>query len=273
MSYKEELFNALAFLKEKVNRKPEIGIILGSGLGELGDLAKDPVIISYMDIPGFPASTVKGHRGNLIFGKLRGKDVVMMQGRFHLYEGYPVNKVAFGVRVLGLLGINTLIVSNAAGGINEDLRPGDLMVIKDHINFTGENPAIGEEIDELGPRFFDMTVAYDEKLRRMARQVFEDSGEKFKEGVYAFFKGPSYETPAEIKMLKILGADAVGMSTVPEVIAARQMGIRVFGVSLITNMAAGINKEPLSHEEVLDISKKAGRKFIDIILRFIERIH
>jgi len=272
MSERERLLKTVSYLKNKVKIKPEIGIVLGSGLGELANLVEDPLIIPYKDIPEFPVSTVKGHKGNLIFGNINGKNVAMMQGRFHLYEGYPVNKVVFGVRVLGLLGIKTLIVSNAAGGINENLQPGDLMVIKDHINFVGENPAGGEEIEELGPRFFDMTCAYDEKLRSIAREVFEELGVSFKEGVYAFFKGPSYETPAEIRMLKILGADAVGMSTVPEVIAARQMGIRVFGISLITNMAAGISKAPLSHEEVLDVSKKAGEKFVNIILGVVEKI-
>ena len=192
-----------------------------------------------------------------------------MQGRFHIYEGYSIGEVVFGVRVLGLLGIDTLFVTNAAGGINKSLQPGDLMVIRDHINFSSENPALGEEIPEFGQRFFDMTCAYDRELIKKAKEVYERSGVSYKEGVYAFLKGPSYETPAEIKMLSVLGADAVGMSTVPEVIAARQMKINVFGISCITNLAAGISKTKLSHQEVVETSKKAQRDFIKIITEMI----
>ncbi|WP_422444766.1 purine-nucleoside phosphorylase [Thermoanaerobacterium sp. DL9XJH110] len=265
MSYLDDVLKAVEYIKEKTETRPSTGIVLGSGLGELAELVEDGIAIPFSRIPGFPVSTVKGHKGNLIFGRLRGRDVVVMQGRIHLYEGYPVSSVVFGVRVMGLLGIRELFVTNAAGGINPDLKPGDLMVIKDHINLSGENPAAGDEIPELGPRFFDMTFAYDRELINRARQVFTKNNTEYKEGVYAYLKGPSYETPAEIRMLKILGADAVGMSTVPEVIAARQMGIRVFGLSCITNMAAGISQSPLSHQEVLDISRRAGQKFIEII--------
>lgn len=272
LSYYDELKKAVEYIKSRRVPGPEIGIILGSGLGDFADGLEDRIGIPYAEIPGFPVSTVKGHRGNLVFGRAGGRKVAVMQGRFHLYEGYPIQKVVFGTRVLGLLGIKALIVTNAAGGINENFSPGDLMVIKDHINMTGENPAAGEEIPELGPRFFDMTFAYDAELRKKAKQVFEEAGLEYKDGVYAFLKGPSYETPAEIRMLKTIGADAVGMSTVPEVIAARQMGIKVLGISCITNMAAGILDKPLSHAEVLEVSEKVKEKFVRVLCSIIEKI-
>lgn len=265
MPYREEVIQAVDYIKNKIDAQPKIGIVLGSGLGEVVEGIEDKTVIPYSNIPGFPVSTVKGHAGNLVFGKLEGKNVAVMQGRFHFYEGHPISKVVFGVRVMGLLGINALIVTNAAGGINTSLKPGDLMVIKDHINFAGENPAIGEEIPEFGPRFFDMTHAYDLELIETAKKVYEKNKAAYKEGVYAFLKGPSYETPAEIKMLLAIGADAVGMSTVPEVIAARQMNIKVFGISCITNMAAGISKNKLSHQEVIETSERVKKDFIKII--------
>lgn len=272
MGYYGDLKNSAEYIKSRVMLQPEIGVVLGSGLGDFADGLEERVVIPYAEIPGFPVSTVKGHKGNLVFGRINGKNLAVMQGRFHLYEGYPIQKVVFGTRVLGLLGISALIVTNAAGGINENFRPGDLMVLKDHINMTGENPAAGEEIPELGPRFFDMTFAYDAELREKAKQVFEEAGLEYKEGVYAFMKGPSYETPAEIRMLKAIGADAVGMSTVPEVIAARQMGIRVLGISCITNMAAGILDKPLSHAEVLEVSEKVKEKFVRVLSSIIGKI-
>ncbi|TYP56110.1 purine-nucleoside phosphorylase [Thermosediminibacter litoriperuensis] len=273
MTYYDELKKAVEYIKSRPVPEPEIGIILGSGLGDFADGLEDRIGIPYAEIPGFPVSTVKGHRGNLVFGRASGRTVAVMQGRFHLYEGYPVQKVVFGTRVLGLLGIKALIVTNAAGGINENFRPGDLMIIKDHINLTGENPAAGEEIPELGPRFFDMTFAYDVELRNKAKQDFAKAGLEYREGVYAFLKGPSYETPAEIRMLKAIGADAVGMSTVPEVIAARQMGIRVMGISCITNMAAGILDKPLSHAEVLEVSERVKEKFVKVLGSIIGKIN
>ncbi|MDD4569933.1 MAG: purine-nucleoside phosphorylase, partial [Tepidanaerobacteraceae bacterium] len=209
---------------------------------------------------------------NMIFGRIKDKNIAVMQGRFHFYEGHPISRVVLGVRVLGLLGIDTLFVTNAAGGINESFKPGDLMVIKDHINFPGENPAFGEEIPEFGPRFFDMTFAYDKELTEKAKIVYEKNNVPYREGVYAFYKGPSYETPAEIRMLSFVGADAVGMSTVPEVIAARQMDIRVFGVSCVTNMAAGISKTKLAHQEVVDTSQRVKKSFIKIITDMIGQV-
>lgn len=272
LSYYDELKKAVEYIKSRGVPQPEIGIILGSGLGDFADRLEERFAIPYAEIPGFPVSTVKGHKGNLVFGRASGRQVAVMQGRFHLYEGYPIDKVVFATRVLGLLGIKALIVTNAAGGINEGFRPGDLMVIKDHINLTGENPAAGEEIPELGPRFFDMTFAYDAELREKAKIIFNEAGLEYKEGVYAFMKGPSYETPAEIRMLRVLGADAVGMSTVPEVIAARQMGIKVLGISCITNMAAGILDKPLSHAEVLEVSQEVKEKFVRVLRGIIGRI-
>lgn len=272
MSHIEDVKKAVEYIKRKIDFRPEVGIVLGSGLGDLAYEIENKTVLSYADIPGFPVSTVKGHAGNLIFGQLKGKNVVAMQGRFHLYEGYPISKVVLGVRVMGLLGIKILFVTNAAGGINKSFAPGDLMVIRDHINFSGENPAIGEENLQFGPRFFDMTYAYDQQLIQMAKKVYEENTIPYREGVYACFKGPSYETPAEINMLSIMGADAVGMSTVPEVIAARQMDIRVFGMSCITNMAAGISKDRLSHQEVVETSNKAKASFIKIITDMIGKL-
>lgn len=269
MSYLEEMLKAVEYIKEKISFSPEIGIILGSGLGELVNEVEKQVVIPYSNIPGFPVSSVKGHAGHFIFGRLQEKNVAVMQGRFHFYEGHPISRVVLGVRVMGLLGIETMFVTNAAGGINKAFKPGDLMVIKDHINFPGENPAFGEEIPEFGPRFFDMTGAYDPELIEKAKKVYDKNGVPYKEGVYVFYKGPSYETPAEIKMLSIIGADAVGMSTVPEVIAARQMNIKVFGMSCITNMAAGISKTKLSHQEVVETSRKVKESFIKIITDMI----
>jgi purine-nucleoside phosphorylase len=265
MSKLDDVLEAVNHIAKIDGRRPHTGIILGSGLGKFVDMVEDAVIIPYSGIPGFPKSTVKGHKGNLVMGRINRKDVVVMQGRFHLYEGYDISEVVFGTRVIAFLGIENLYVTNAAGGINTSLRPGDLMVIKDHINFSGENPACGEEIPELGPRFFDMTYAYDPDLKERAKVIFKRNDTGYKEGVYAFFKGPSYETPAEIRMLKKMGGDAVGMSTVPEVIAARQIGVKVFGVSCITNMAAGISDSLLSHSEVIAASEQAQ----DILTRIL----
>lgn len=243
---------------------PAVGVVLGSGLGALAD-AVQGTAIPYADIPGFAASTVPGHAGRLVIGRLEGRPVAVFQGRFHLYEGYDPADVTFPVRVLRELGAATLIVTNAAGAVNPDFRPGDLMLIADHINLTGRNPLVGVGDERLGPRFPDMTNAYDPELRSLARRVGEALGIALREGVYAGLLGPSYETPAEIRMLRVLGADAVGMSTVAEVIVARQVGLRVLGVSCLTNMAAGILPQPLSHEEVLETGRKAARTFTRLL--------
>lgn len=253
------LHEAVAFIEPKLSEKPTIGLVLGSGLGVLADEIENPVVIPYHEIPGFTVSTVVGHKGQLVIGKLQGKQVVAMQGRFHFYEGHGLDAVVFPIRVMKLLGVETIIVTNAAGGINEGYDPGDLMLISDHLNMTFRNPLIGPNDDELGARFPDMSEAYSKELRQLARQVASEQGIKLREGVYVGLLGPSYETPAEIRMLRQLGGDAVGMSTVPEVIVARHMKVKVLGISCISNMAAGILEQPLSHDEVMETTERLKR--------------
>lgn len=256
---------ATRFLQEKYKKKPKVGLILGSGLGILADEIKEPVKIPYDTIPDFPVSTVEGHAGQLVFGLLNDVEVVAMQGRFHYYEGYSFEKVTFPVRVMKQLGVESLIVTNAAGGINEDFEPGDLMLLTDHINNMGSNPLIGKNDANLGPRFPDMSEAYSRVLRQNAKQIAAELGIPVKEGVYVGNTGPSYETPAEVKMLRILGGDAVGMSTVPEVIVARHAGLQVLGISCISNMAAGILDQPLSHDEVIETTEKVKSNFLKYV--------
>ncbi|MBP3038988.1 purine-nucleoside phosphorylase [Bacillaceae bacterium Marseille-Q3522] len=259
------------YLKENYPEKPLIGLILGSGLGVLADDIEEAVKIPYEEIPEFPVSTVAGHAGRLVFGKINGVTVVAMQGRFHYYEGYSFEKVTFPVRVMKELGVQTLIVTNAAGGVNETFSAGDLMLIADHINFMGSNPLIGYNDDRLGARFPDMSEAYSKKLRTAAKKVAEDIGIKVQEGVYIGFTGPSYETPAEIRMAKIIGADAVGMSTVPEVIVARHAQLDVLGISCISNMAAGILDQPLSHKEVMETTERVKEDFIRYVKELVKQ--
>lgn len=272
MDYMANMKEAIDYINEKYSEKLELGIVLGSGLGGLGERIENPIKISYKDIPGFPLSTVEGHKGQLIIGQLSGKNVIAMQGRFHYYEGYPLSQVVFPIRVMIGLGIKTLIVTNAAGGVNENFVPGDLMIIEDHINFTGQNPLIGQNLDSFGPRFVDMTKAYDEKLIQLAMKVGENLNINLQKGVYMWLTGPTYETPAEIRLARTLGASAVGMSTVPEVIVARHSGVEVLGISCITNMAAGILDKPLNHQEVIETSLKVQDKFEKLIVEVIDRI-
>lgn len=272
MNYNDKINESLIYLKSKTKANPKIGIILGSGLGGLADLIEDPISIDYENIPNFPVSTVEGHAGRLVFGRLQGVEVVAMQGRFHYYEGYHIHDVVFPVRVMIGLGIDTLMVTNAAGGVNETFRPGDLMIIKDHINYAGVNPLIGRNLDDKGPRFVDMTWAYDRELIDLAKKTAESLNLNIKEGVYMWFTGPTYETPAEIKLASILGADAVGMSTVPEVIVANHEGVRVLGISCITNMAAGILDQPLDHKEVVETSLKVKEEFQALVLDIVKNI-
>lgn len=260
------------FLKQKYANTPKIGLILGSGLGVLAEEIENPVKIPYEDIPEFPVSTVEGHAGQLVFGTINGMEVVAMQGRFHFYEGYSFDKVTFPVRVMKELGVEKLIVTNAAGGVNENFAPGDLMLISDHINNMGTNPLIGPNDSKLGVRFPDMSVAYCKKLRDTARNVASRIGLKVQEGVYVGNTGPSYETPAEVKMLRVLGGDAVGMSTVPEVIVARHAGLKVLGISCISNMAAGILDQPLNHEEVIETTEKVKVNFLQYVKELIKEI-
>lgn len=239
----------------------EIGVILGSGLGDYAEALEDAVSIDYSDIPGFPQSTVPGHAGRLCCGMRHGKRVVMMQGRFHYYEGYSMKDITLPVRVMQKMGVRTLIVTNACGGVNLSFAPGDLMVISDMISLTGMSPLFGPNLDEFGPRFPDMTCAFDRKLRALAHETAREQGFELAEGVYCQFPGPCYETPAEIRMARVLGADAVGMSTVPEVIVARHGGMRVLGISCVTNMAAGILDQPLCHEEVTETAGRVKERF------------
>ena len=256
---------AAAYIGGRVSVRPEIGLVLGSGLGVLADSIRDATTIPYADIPHFPVSTVEGHAGELLIGTLEDKPVLLMKGRFHMYEGYGPETVSFPVRVMKALGVKTLLVTNAAGGINADFKPGDLMLISDHINFMFKNPLIGPNDPEVGVRFPDMSEAYSKRLRALARGVGEKVGVTFQEGVYAGVLGPSYETPAEIRMLRTLGADAVGMSTVPETIAARHSGIEVLGISCISNMAAGMLDQPLSHAEVMETAEMVKETFIRVV--------
>ena len=262
---------AASFIRAKSSLQPEVGVILGSGLGDVVDAVDIEVAIPYGDIPGARASTVLGHQGRLILGRANGTPVAIMQGRVHFYEGYEMDEVMFLARVLGRLGIKKLVVTNAAGGINTSYVAGDLMLISDHINFMGVNPLRGPNVEDLGVRFPDMTEAYPESLRNMAREVAAELGLQLKEGVYLALSGPTYETPAEIRAFRILGADAVGMSTVPEVIAASHMQIPVLGISCITNMAAGILKQKLSHVEVMETTQRVQKEFTAMVLGVLER--
>ncbi|MCM3698256.1 purine-nucleoside phosphorylase [Paenibacillus macerans] len=264
--------DAAEYIRSRSAHSPKVGLILGSGLGVLADHIEQPVTIAYKDIPYFPQSTVEGHAGELLIGTVQGTPVVLMKGRFHMYEGYGPELTAFPVRVMKELGVSTLLVTNAAGGVNTSYSPGDLMLISDHINLTGKNPLIGPNDEELGPRFPDMSQAYSRRLREAARQAAADKGVPLQEGVYAGLLGPSYETPAEIRMLRTLGADAVGMSTVSEVIVARHAGLEVLGISCISNMASGILDQPLSHEEVMETTELVREKFLSLVLAIIPKM-
>lgn len=252
--------------------KADIGVILGSGLGDYAEALEDAVKLPYSEIPGFPRSTVAGHAGMWCCGTLYGKRVVMMQGRFHYYEGYGMKDVTLPVRVMQKIGVKTLIVTNAAGGVNLGYHPGELMVIGDIFSMTAQNPLIGPNLDAFGPRFPDMSCAFDKELRALAHECANEQGFALREGVYAQMTGPTYETPAEIRMLRTLGADAVGMSTVPEVIVARHGGMRVLGISCITNMAAGILDQPLNHAEVTETANRVKGQFRYLLDRIIEKM-
>ncbi|MFZ3065779.1 MAG: purine-nucleoside phosphorylase [Nitrospirota bacterium] len=264
----KKISQTLKFLKSRITIKPEIGIILGSGFGDAVNIIKETEAIPYHRIVNFPVSTVKGHKGNLIFGRIANKPVVIMQGRVHYYEGYSMNEVIFPVSVMAGLEIKTLIVTTSVGGINKRFKKGDFMLIKDHINLLPENPLRGKREDV----FIDMSSAYDKRFQDIAVKAGKKAGLKLSKGVLAVLSGPSYETPVEIKMLRKLGADAVCMSTVPEVIMARYLGLKVLGIALISNMAAGISSKPLSHAEVVQAGKeraKAAALLIEGIIKII----
>lgn len=252
--------DALKYLSAHMRSRPRVAIVLGSGLGAFADELDERQQIHYAQIPGWPESTAIGHAGYLVFGKVGATDVVVMNGRAHLYEGHSIDKVVFGVRALGRLGVKGFIFTNAAGGINLEYSQGALVLVRDHINLQGTNPLIGPNDDSLGPRFPDMTDAYDAEFRRRARTIMD-----LPEGVYAGLLGPSYETPAEIRYLRAIGADLVGMSTVPEVIAARHMGLRCMAISCVTNMAAGVLDKKLDHAEVLEVGRQTRGTMVKLL--------
>lgn len=263
---------ATSYIQKQTNLTPEIGLILGSGLGDLAEEIENPTKISYCDIPHFPISTVEGHAGQLVIGTLQGRNVVAMQGRFHYYEGYPIQDVVFPVYVMKQMGIKLLFVSNACGGMNRAFSAGDLMIITDHINFTGDNPLIGANYSELGPRFPDMSQAYTPQLVSFVEETAQQLGIKVQKGVYGGISGPTYMTPAELIMLARLGADTVGMSTVPEVIVASHSGLKVIGISCITDMAIGEELEPLTHEQVVKVANQTKPKFISLVKEIVKRV-
>jgi purine-nucleoside phosphorylase len=263
---------AAAYIRSVAQHQPRLGLVLGSGLGDFADHVQKAVAIPYSEIPNFPVSTVPGHSGRLVVGEIEGVPVVVMQGRVHAYEGYSMSEVTFPTRVLGLLGVKQLIVTNAAGGINPDYGQGAIVAISDHINFTGRNSVAGPNEPRFGPRFFDMTHAYSPDLRRLARKEAATQGWKLEEGVYIAVFGPSYETPAEIRAFRTLGADLVGMSTVHEVIAARHMGIDVLGLSVVTNMAAGVLDQPINHEEVMETGRRIAGQFTSLLTALIPQL-
>ena len=268
----ERIEKAAQFIAKKAPRLPDVAIILGSGLGGLASLAKEKIEVDYKDIPEFPQTTVVGHAGKLIFGYIGNKYVVMMQGRFHFYEGHEMSTCTLPVRIFARLGIKKIIVTNAAGGIGDHLNPGDIMLITDHISLFASSVLRGPNLDQFGPRFPDMTNVYSKGLIAKAKKLAEDKGYNIKEGVYNFFPGPRYETPADIRALRVLGADAVGMSTVPEAIVAKHSGMSVLGISLITNKAAGLGGSSLSHSEVLETVKFAGERICNYVEDLITNI-
>lgn len=268
----KQIGQAAEAIRKRIHSDPKIGLVLGSGLGILAEEIEKDEAIDYGEIPHFPVSTVEGHAGRLVLGHLESQSVVAMQGRFHFYEGYGLQEVTFPIRVMKALGVETLIVTNAAGGIHTDFEAGDLMLIRDHLNLMFTNPLIGPNHPEWGVRFPDMSEAYDPGYGQLAKRVAEAQGFTLREGVYAGLTGPSYETPAEIRMLRKLGADAVGMSTVPEVIVARHAGMRVIGISCISNLAAGILPQPLSHEEVMETAEQVKPRFIRLVKGLIKDI-
>lgn len=272
MSWAARAREAAAAIRRHSARRPEAGIILGSGLGALADAVRADASIPYGDIPHFPRTTVEGHAGRLLVGALAGRAVAVLSGRVHFYEGHPMAQVVFPVRVLHALGARTLIVTNAAGGLNREFSAGDLMVISDHINFMGTNPLIGPNEDDLGPRFPDMSAAYDPALIDLAEEAAAHLGIRLRKGVYLGVSGPSYETPAELRMMARWGGDAVGMSTVHEVIAARHCGMRVLGISAITDKATGDAVEPVTHEAVLEAAKRLEPVFVRLVTLIVGRL-
>jgi purine-nucleoside phosphorylase len=260
---------AAEFIKSRIPIRPRVAVVLGSGLGAFADSLANQIVIPYRDIPGWPQSTALGHAGKLVVGTIDGLAIAALAGRVHLYEGYTAQQVVFGVRALAALGIRSLVLTNAAGGVNPSWRPGQLVLISDHINLLGQNPLTGPNEDALGPRFPDMSQAYSTRFRALARTAGNEIGLDLAEGVYAALPGPSYETPAEIRYLRAIGADLVGMSTVPETIAANHIGIEVLGISCVTNFAAGVTNQKLDHMEVLAVGERVKDTMVDLLRRVL----
>jgi purine-nucleoside phosphorylase len=279
-TYIEQIKEASDWIRQRTQgRELAIGMVLGSGLGDLAEQVENPVVIPYDEVPHFPVSTVEGHAGQFVIGALGGKQVIVMQGRFHYYEGYSMKKVVFPIYVMKQLGVQALVITNAAGGMNRTFKAGDLMLISDHLNMTGDNPLIGPNHPELGVRFPDMSEAYNREFRAVAKRIAEQMGQergeaiRLQEGVYSGITGPNYLPPAELTMLAKLGGDAVGMSTVGEVIAARHAGLRVLGISCITDMAIGEELEPLTHEQVVAVANRTKPVFIELVKRFVSEVN
>jgi purine-nucleoside phosphorylase len=272
-TFYEKAAEAARFLKDRAgDRVPRVAIVLGSGLGGVAQAIAASVEIPYSKIPNFPISTVDGHAGSLLIGSIEGVDVVAMNGRFHFYEGYSMEEVTLPIRVFKLLGVESLVLTNAAGGTSPRLSPGSLMIITDHINLMGDNPLRGPNDTRFGPRFPDMTSVYAPEYIDLAHEAARAMGIVLAEGTYIGLRGPSYETPAEVRMLRDMGGDALGMSTVPEAIVARHCGIRVLAISCISNLAAGLSHEAINHEEVMEVGSRAGRELSELILRIVPRL-
>lgn len=255
----------IKIIREKTDFVPEVGLILGSGLGDYAERIENKIIIPYSELPEFPVSTVAGHAGQFVLGDINGRKVIAMQGRVHYYEGYSQRTITMPVRIMNNLGVDKMIITNAAGGVNKEFKPGTLMMINDHINLSGSNPLIGHNPEEFGARFPDMTTVYEEEYRENLKKLALEEGITLEDGVYMMLSGPSYETPAEVRMVRNLGADAVGMSTVPEGIVCSQMGMKVLGISCITNCAAGILDQPLNHAEVVETANRVKAEFVKVV--------
>ncbi len=269
---KEKTDESVALIRSRTDLSPEIALVLGSGLGFYADRLEDAVAIPYAEIPHFETSTAPGHAGRMVIGRLHGKAVLCMQGRLHFYEGYTMRQITYPVRVMAALGVKTIVLTNACGGLNPAFTPGDLMAVTDHINFQGTNPLIGPNEDAFGTRFPDMTHVYDPALIQLAREVAAENGTTLREGIYISYTGPSFETPAEIRLFQMFGGSAVGMSTVPEAIVARHSGLRVLAIACITNLAAGILDVPLTGEEVLEVAAREAPKFVALVDGVVARL-
>ena len=270
MNLNQRINDAAQYINARITEAPTIGLILGSGLGDFADGLENRVVIPFAEIPDFPQPTVEGHAGAFVIGSCQGKTIVALQGRIHYYEGHPQQVITIPVRVMALLGVKQIVLTNACGGVNLNFAPGDLMLISDHINYSGSNPLIGQNLDQFGPRFPDLSNVYTKELRTKITKVAEENGIALRQGVYVMYSGPNYETPAEIRMFRMMGADAVGMSTVPEAIVAAHCGMDVVGISCITNMAAGVLPQKLNHQEVVETAALVHDKFQKLLTLVID---